>query len=215
MTPAQTRVSSQVRSRRNRGCGGGGAPLHTWAEDLDGGWGGVDCPTPLHPQPQPALPARPPRPSSAARCAGKEKALRCSTVLGTKPGGGRRRNPEGGESALERKRGDQTPWEGGAQTPGEGGAQTPLGGRSPDHRGGRSPDLPGEGGAQTPGEGGTQTSRGRVEPRSPRGGRSPDPPGRDKTSPPGWGSPDPRGGTSQDPPGRETPDPQAGRGREP
>lgn len=115
------------------GGGGGGAAPRTPEPRIwlgYGGEGGGGCG-----QPNPATstaPARAPiapspsriRPASSARCAGLEKALRCSTVLSTKPGGW---NPESGQSALGRKRRDQRPWEGGADHP-------PQGGRSPDPR---------------------------------------------------------------------------------
>ena len=62
-------------------------------------------------------------PASAARCAGKEKALRCSTVLGTKPGGG-------GTPRMERV------LRGGSGETGDSGREEPR------PRGGRNPDPP-------------------------------------------------------------------------
>lgn len=128
MTPGQTRVSSQVRSRRK----GGGAPRtpepRIWLGYGGEGGGGCGQSNPTTSTARARAPIAPSpsriRPASAARCAGLEKALRCSTVLSTKPGGW---NPESGQSALGRKQRDQRPWEGGTQTPPhprEEGAQT-------------------------------------------------------------------------------------------
>lgn len=119
-------------------------------------------------------------PASAARCAGMEKALRCSTVLCTKPGGG-------GTPRVE-----TVLWGGSGET-GDSGREEPRprGGRNPDPPWSEEPRPPGRGSPDPPGEGGAQAP-GREEPRPPRG------------------SPDPRGGGAQTPrageprpPGRE------------
>ena len=212
MTPGQTQVSSQVRSRRKGGGGGSSAHLSPgsgWGMG-ERGEGGVDSPTPLRPQAPTRAPNEPSPsricPASAARCAGLEKALRCSTVLSTKPAGW---NPESRQSALGRKRRDQRPWEGGAQTPpGRKEPRPPVG----------EPRPPGREEPRPPGREKLRPPVG--EPR-PRGERSPDP------RPPGGGAQTPREGRSPDPreggaqtPGREergaqTPDPRGERSPDP
>ena len=137
-------------------------------------------------------------PASAARCAGMEKALRCSTVLCTKPGGG-------GTPRVE-----TVLWGGSGET-GDSGREEPRprGGRNPDPPWSEEPRPPGRGSPDPPGEGGTQT---------PRGGRSPDPPpGEGAQTPPRRGrNPGPGEGGAQTPegeprpPGRGSPDPPGG-----
>lgn len=174
----------------------------------------MDLPSPLCPQSPPALPCAlpvPHLPCIRRQVCGHGKGAQMQHGPLHKAWWGR--NPESGDSALGRKRGDRRLWEGGAQTPGR-----------------EEPRPPVERGAQTPGE---------REPRPPRRGRNPDPPWREEPRPPprrgspdpppereeprprGGRSPDPRGGAQTPgegeprPPGRGSPDPRAGRGREP
>ena len=140
----------------------------------------MDLPSPLCPQSPPALPCAlpvPHLPCIRRQVCGHGKGAQMQHGPLHKAWWGR--NPESGDSALGRKRGDRRLWEGGAQTPGR-----------------EEPRPPVERGAQTPGE---------REPRPPRRGRSPGPgEGGAQTPegeprPPGRGSPDPPGGGAQTP----------------